>query len=210
MLAPGQVRIVLVLGAWFAAVVAGFASIERYASRGSPPGKVVETWPRNSILHMDDRAGWTLMVFMHPRCPCSRATVGELARLAARTGDRCGIVAVFYAPDGAEHDPAWCDSDLVRAARALPGARVGMDPGGRESARFGATTSGAAMLFDRSGRLVFSGGLTASRGHEGDNAGCEAIGAIVLGLTPAATTTPVYGCPISEAACAGGEDTCPK
>ena len=37
--------------------------------------------------------------------------------------------------------------------------------------RFGAETSGQTLLYDRDGRLLFSGGTTGSRGHDGDNAG---------------------------------------
>jgi len=31
------------------------------------------------------------------------------------------------------------------------------------------------MLYDKLGQLVFNGGITSSRGHEGDNEGQDAI-----------------------------------
>ncbi|HEY6421580.1 MAG TPA: hypothetical protein VIX59_21490 [Candidatus Binataceae bacterium] len=35
------------------------------------------------------------------------------------------------------------------------------------------------MLYDRRGRLLFSGGITGARGHFGDNAGVSAIVALI-------------------------------
>jgi hypothetical protein len=60
-------------------------------------------------------------------------------------------------------------------ARAIPGAHLLEDPGGVESIRFGATTSGQVVAYDPTGRLVFTGGLTASRGHEGESDGARLL-----------------------------------
>jgi len=73
------------------------------------------------------------------------------------------------------------------------------DEDGIEARSFGAVTSGQALLYSAQGRLLFSGGITESRGHSGDNAGRSAIESLVMngseGLrTPA--STPVYGCPL--------------
>ena len=57
-------------------------------------------------------------------------------------------------------------------------------------------TSGHALLFDRDGHLLFSGGITPARGHEGDNFGASAIAARLAGR-PAPAETPVFGCPIA-------------
>ena len=38
-----------------------------------------------------------------------------------------------------------------------------------------AITSGQTLLYDTKGHLVFSGGITGGRGHEGDNTGRESI-----------------------------------
>jgi hypothetical protein len=45
-----------------------------------------------------------------------------------------------------------------------------------------------------SGSLVFSGGISDARGHEGDNPGRTALMAILTGGHPAAIRTPVFGC----------------
>jgi hypothetical protein len=73
------------------------------------------------------------------------------------------------------------------------------DHAGMESARFGATTSGHAVLFDRAGRKLFDGGITPSRGHQGDSEGLRAIELRLAGIHASARTD-VYGCPLFDPA----------
>ena len=86
-------------------------------------------------------------------------------------------------------------SGLAGGAPAVAGAATVGDPRAAEAGRFGVATSGHALLFDRDGRLLFSGGITPSRGHEGDNFGASAILARLDGR-PAPAESPVFGCPI--------------
>jgi len=51
--------------------------------------------------------------------------------------------------------------------RQLSNVTIISDESGTLSDQFGAMTSGQTFAFDRAGRLRFSGGITASRGHEG-------------------------------------------
>lgn len=53
------------------------------------------------------------------------------------------------------------------------------DRDGAELSRFGFRTSGDTRLYAPDGALVFHGGITASRGHEGDNPGQSAVLAAV-------------------------------
>ena len=76
--------------------------------------------------------------------------------------------------------------------------KVVFDPDGVEARRFGAETSGHTLLFGADGRLLFSGGITASRGHAGDNAGESAIVALVNNQTPTRTQTLVFGCSLAN------------
>jgi hypothetical protein len=99
---------------------------------------------------------------------------------------------LFIKPPGAGSD--WDDTELRRSAAAIPGVTVITDTDGTEAARFGATTSGHTFLFDRTGALLFSGGITASRGHAGRNAGESAIIAAVNGRPRDRARTPVFGC----------------
>jgi hypothetical protein len=107
---------------------------------------------------------------------------------------------LFYKPD--DVPAGWERSDLWTRAAAIPGAHVVSDPQGAESARFGALASGQTMLYSAGGALLFRGGITASRGHSGDNAGRSAIVALLHHESPGQTMTPVFGCSLvdSEAA----------
>ena len=69
-----------------------------------------------------------------------------------------------------------------------------VDLNGAEAHRFGAATSGQAMLYDPAGRLLFSGGLTEARGEAGESEGMDAILHNLGGAPGAATRAPVYGC----------------
>jgi hypothetical protein len=79
------------------------------------------------------------------------------------------VIVVFIIPDGV---PAgWELGDLWNSATNIPGIRVIRDQGGRKAHRFDVEGSGHVLLYAPSGKLLFSGGITASRGGEGDNAG---------------------------------------
>jgi hypothetical protein len=77
----------------------------------------------------------------------------------------------------------WAKTSLWRSAAAIPGVSETVDDG-REARLFGAATSGQTMVYDRNGRLLFSGGITAARGHLGDNPGASAITALLEGPVP--------------------------
>ena len=76
--------------------------------------------------------------------------------------------------------------------------KVAADFDSAEAKRFSATTSGHAMLFDRGGRLRFSGGITDARGHEGDNDGRDAVVSIINGGDRMPAATPVFGCSLYD------------
>lgn len=131
----------------------------------------------------------------HPKCPCSRASIGELAKLLARVDGKLDAHVVMLRPEA--FPPGWEKTDLWRSAAAIPGVTVWTDAGGVEAARFGAETSGQVYLYDPGARLRYRGGITAARGHAGDNTGSEAV----MRLVQAAATEnyaqhegKVFGC----------------
>ncbi|MBV8779791.1 MAG: hypothetical protein JO353_00205 [Phycisphaerae bacterium] len=136
------------------------------------------------------------MLFLHSHCPCSSATVNEVARIIAHTNGRLSVHAEFVRPQG--EDDRWTGTSLYRNAAAIPGVIAEIDAEGVEAARFAAETSGQSMLYDTSGELVFSGGITLARGHEGDNPGETAIVDFVNGFGSATPRTPVFGCALSN------------
>jgi len=173
----------LAVAAWVAAVGGGFAALAGYQASPGAAAASEPVWPAGTALAAP--GGPTLLVFLHPECACSRATLGELDRLLVFFRGRVDVRLVFSAPGRTLRE---------RAAR-LSGVTPVDDPGGIEARRFGATTSGHAFLFAADGRRLFAGGITAARGHHGDNAGAAALRAHAEGRE-APGTAPVFGCPL--------------
>lgn len=141
----------------------------------------------------------TLIMTLHPHCSCSRASVTELSVLMARASGRLAARVLFVQPPGATAD--WVHTDLWQAATEVPGAVVSVDADGKESAALGATTSGTVLLYGRDGQILFHGGITDGRGHEGDNPGLLAILSLLRCNDPVLHSTPVYGCPLTSTSC---------
>jgi len=174
--------------AWLALVLGGLKFLLDYQSGAGRPAVAPQIWPATSRIERDP-ARATLVLIAHPHCPCTRATMAELEHVMARAANRLRCVVVFSIPPG--RPEAWGHSELWRTAARIPGVERLADRDGVEARRFGTITSGQALLYDREGRLVFSGGITPGRGHAGDNAGRDAIVAFALGeQRPAGLTAP--------------------
>jgi hypothetical protein len=145
-------------------------------------------------------------MFVHPRCPCSRASLGELARLLVQDRGLGSVQVVFHIPAGNEAD--WTQTDLWQQATDFGNVAVYLDQDGIETKRFGVETSGQTLLYAATGDLLFQGGITTSRGHSGDNAGRRALEDLLENKISAVATTPTFGCPLFAAACAKGEVAC--
>jgi len=88
----------------------------------------------------------------------------------------------------------WEQTDLWRRAASIPGVSLTRDDDGVEAQRFDAATSGQTVVYDGDDRLLFSGGITAARGHEGDNPGRTAILSLLASAGGEQRSTPVFGC----------------
>ena len=181
---------------WLVAAGSGMAVLWTYAATPGAPADPPSRWPANTTLTRE--AGRpTLLVFAHPHCPCSRASVEELDRLLASVGERPQVHVLFAKPDGT--DPEWDHTDLWRRAAAIPGVSIARDEGGNEARRFGVATSGQVLLYDLAGELRFAGGITPSRGHEGDSAGRSLLQDLLASRRVDRVATPVFGCALHEA-----------
>lgn len=189
---PKVLRAGLLLGgfAWVVASGAGLLAVHSYEMTPGPTVGADRIWPVGSRLRFDPGCA-NLVMLVHPRCPCTWASVEELAQLIDRRRVPLAIHVLFYQPRSVRG--RWGPEDLQRRVTALPGVEVVRDPGGEEAARFRAETSGSVLLYDPHRRLLYSGGITAGRGRTGDNLGLEAVIAH-LGGSEAQATSPVFGC----------------
>jgi len=177
------------MGVWIAVLAAGFGMLAAYAQR---PGAIEEPPAAQEAGVRIADAGHTLVMAVHPRCPCTRATVYELERLLKRSRGAIHCVVLVYEPSG-ESD-AWGGDDPFGLSWRVPGCELVPDPGGRRAALLGCRTSGSVVLYDAGGSPVFWGGITTGRGHTGDNLGSDSILSIVRGEAPPRRETAVYGC----------------
>jgi hypothetical protein len=181
--------------AWIAALSLGLGALLNYESAPGQVGSVPSTWPVGSKVPLAANEQ-TLVMLAHPHCPCTRASMSELAQIMARVQGKVHAYVLFLKPQNS--GPEWDDTDLRRSAAKIPGVTVLSDVDGAEARRFGAETSGHTFLFDYRGRLLFSGGITESRGHAGDNAGESAIVALANTHTSGRVTTFVFGCSLFD------------
>jgi hypothetical protein len=191
-----QSVIVLVVALWLPAVGYGISVLWKYSTTPGTPATAPLNWPATAKIERN-KARATLLMFAHPQCPCTSASLGELAIILAHAQGRLDADVFFYRP--ADKPLAWMKTDLWTSANAIPGVHVFEDRDAAAAKSFGTFTSGQTLLYDSDGRLRFKGGITAFRGHSGDNAGRTAITALLQsepsGLNfPAVVTTPVLGC----------------
>ena len=178
--------------AWVVAVALGARVLISYGSSAGPDGVPSSDFPLpGSIIPVSQRP--TLIMLAHPQCPCTRASIGELAKLMAHVQGKVSAFVLFLKPE--DSDESWVNTDLWQSASAIPGVTLLRDHNGAEAGRLGIETSGHTLLYDSSGRRRFSGGITAARGHAGDNAGRMALASLLMNDDAAASSkTPVFGC----------------
>jgi hypothetical protein len=196
-------RFLLCLGGilWLSIAVGGVVYLAEYkntpaAETASHPAVFP---PESHIARRPTHAA--LIFFAHPKCPCTRAGMRELSRLMTGLNGRLEAYVVFIKPKNESRE--WTETDLRTMAEAIPDVRVVIDEDERETKIFNAQTSGLTLLYDRHGVLRFDGGITASRGHEGDNAGSRAIFEIITNDETKTAETSVFGCPLHKKDCPG-------
>lgn len=181
------------LAVWVGCVAAGFAALQHYSAKAGPAGAPAEA---GRFFAAHRHAGRPLLVMaVHPRCPCSDASLAELGDLLARSRGSCDALLLQYYPD--IETPGWPDNTAPRELGGVP-VKVLLDRGGRIAATLGAVTSGHAVFADARGAVRFAGGLTVARGHRGRSPAQDAILALLGGGTAALTAAPVYGCTLNQ------------
>ncbi|HEY3900058.1 MAG TPA: hypothetical protein VGM54_15730 [Chthoniobacter sp.] len=178
-------------GLWLALLGVGMAAVLRYEFTAGTAGKAPGEWPVASAVHREPGRA-TLLMFAHPKCTCTQASMEELAGLIAENSSPLTVHVLFLKAEQTSDD--WTQTSLWRMAAAIPGVKISLDDRGAEAARFGCETSGDVVLYDAAGRLAFHGGITSGRGHSGGSAGRAAISTLLAGNQAPRTQTPVYGC----------------
>jgi hypothetical protein len=175
---------------WAVTLAFGFRALWSYQATPGASTSAARLWPAAAPPLAPQ--GCTLAVFLHPKCPCSSATVSSLDHLLAQAKGNLKVYVFAVLPQDASAD--WSDSPLIQRARDIPGVTIVVDRNATWARQFGALTSGYAALYTNQGKLIFSGGITPGRGHEGENKGSDTITAVLNGELIEGVETPVFGC----------------
>lgn len=203
---PTRYLLHLAFTVWLSTAVAGMAVLWKYEAQPGPAATPPVKWPDQSRISTAANQP-ALLVWIHPRCPCTRATIRELERLLVHLPSELDCQVVVTQPPGCEDQ--FIETDLTHAARTLQGVTVVVDRQQSEAKLFGVATSGQALLYGADKHLLFSGGITPGRGHEGDNFGATSIknllapGSLPSVIEPAAIQADccsVYGCGLFDPA----------
>jgi hypothetical protein len=187
------VAAVIAVALWSAAVIAGIQRLWSYEGTPGDRSSVPSTWPGSSLVTVD-RERATLMMFVHPLCVCTRASLSELREAIDVADSAPAVWIVLLSPHGMAKN--W-EENIANIAKRIPEATIVTDVDGKAADTFGASTSGHVVVYDREGRLAFSGGITGARGHVGDNDGRRGlIGALHGGGD--AHEYPIFGCGLDD------------
>lgn len=163
---------------------AGLLILTAHAAIPGNSGTGQPWWPSGTPLgEMHGKP--KLVIAIHPECPCTRASLRQLASVLATGRDRCDAIALVR-------------SDAANDLSPIPGLRIVPDPGGRLAAKLGQFTSGDVVFYGTDGKRLFHGGITDSRGHEGRCSGSQALSQLLIGEACTTTTAPVFGCVIQD------------
>ena len=176
---------------WAFAVAYGMKQVWIYEKTPGSTLQAPAQWPAQAPLARAPTTA-TLLLFVHPQCPCTKATIGELAVLMTHCHEKLTAYLFFLSPNGFLEQ--WSEGSLWREAEKIPGVHLFKDKDGEMARHFNAVTSGQTLLYDRNGRLLFEGGITDSRGHRGDNPGRSAIQSLILQGHSDRKKTDVFGC----------------
>jgi hypothetical protein len=179
---------------WLLLSGAGWFRLADYQNSPDSDGQLPQTVSARNESPSDRRS--TMLVFLHPHCPCSRATVRQLEAIVRRNCEPLTIRVMFLHPSGTPED--WHRTELWDRTQAIPGVEVADDTDGALTRRYGVRYSGHALLYNKDGERIYSGGITVSRGHEGDHP----IRAFLTGQKNPEMISqccPVFGCPLFPA-----------
>src|SRR5712675_1077898 len=118
---------------WFAVILAAMVVIASYSNAPGATREAPVQWPIASQISLDGHRP-TLIMFVHPHCPCTQASVCELERLLASCQGRLSARVVFIHPAGTT--TAWVETDLWRRVAAIPEVTALRDDDSRETKLF--------------------------------------------------------------------------
>jgi hypothetical protein len=166
--AKSKISIAIACLLWLVSIGLGLYFLMNYETTPGKPAAPPAKFPKDTKLKLSSDND-TLVMFVHPQCPCTKASLDQLARIPNKDHLRVKLVYIepSVKPDG------WSEKWQLDDWTKIPNVEVIKDMDGVQANIFNAKTSGQTFLFDSKGRLFFNGGITAARGVAGDNKGFD-------------------------------------
>ena len=186
-------RLSIIVAVWGVAVSGGFSALLVYSHTPGENGEAPGEWPAGTQIPRTE-GSLELLMFVHPRCVCTEASLDELTEVVQRASRDVHTTVVLVNLEPVDQE--WVDGSIREKLADRSTMVEFIDAGGEEMQRFGIATSGHVLLYDADGRQLYSGGVTGSRGHVGDNAGHDRLSQLLDASQPLerALSTPVFGC----------------
>src|SRR5262245_15610327 len=110
-------RACVATGLWAATLLCAIILGLRYQYAPAATRTAAAKWPAVTALSLaEDRP--TVVMFIHPRCPCTRASLNELEVLLTQFPKKFQAHVVCFQPPSA--DASWTNTDLWKQAAAYP------------------------------------------------------------------------------------------
>src|SRR5437660_1585858 len=93
---------------WIPVVLVGMVLLWNYSTHAGAEGNPPTNWPTGAGFSRATDS-MTLVMVVHPHCPCSRASIGELSQLMAHARRRLQAWVVFVR--SAAYGDDWVKSD---------------------------------------------------------------------------------------------------
>ncbi len=182
---------------WLLLAASGVLALWRYELTAGVELGVPHRWPEDSALSPPSCDSSVLLMFVHPRCGCTTAGLIELKALMNRTNFHQLPKVTFVLLQPQKADAEWIGSNNESLCRQFNNEQIFYDSNSEETARFGVATSGMCLLYSAEGNLVFSGGITASRGHHGPSLGQEYLQSAMESDRSTYRDFPAFGCSLT-------------
>src|SRR5689334_10371940 len=93
-----QAVIAAAVALWIPAVAFGVNVLWKYSTTPGHPAAPPPNWPARAAIRRSEGQA-TLLMFAHPQCQCTSASLDELAIIMAHAGARLDAQVFFYLPD---------------------------------------------------------------------------------------------------------------
>ena len=183
---------------WALSFIGGYWTLVHYHQTPSESVATAQHWTAEDLKLCPTAP--TILIAIHPQCACTRASLRELQRILARYRCPTEVQALIYTP----HDlnPAemksWEQSATMSELANIAKINCHRDPEGKTATELGMHTSGDIRIYHPNGRLLFHGGVTSARAHEGESLATAKVLAALRGELERPESHPVYGCSLKN------------